>query len=39
MALIEGFYFKSLTLNFLYDLFLEARAEILEKNSWVFWEI
>ena len=24
---------------FLFDLFLEARAEILEKNSLVFWKI
>ena len=26
-------------LFFLFDLFLEARAEILEKISWIFWEI
>ena len=26
-------------LFFWFDLFLEARAEILEKNSVVFWEI
>ena len=35
--LIGGFYFDSLTLIFWFDLFLEARAEILEKISLVFW--
>ena len=39
MLLIEGFYFDSLTLLFWFDLFLEARAEILEKITLVFWEI
>ena len=34
-----GFYIDSLTLLFWFDLFLEARAEILEKISLVFWEI
>jgi hypothetical protein len=29
ISLIGGFYFDSLTLLFLFDLFLEARAEIL----------
>ena len=33
------FYFDSLTLLFWFDLFLEARAEILKKNSLFFWEI
>ena len=32
MSVIGGFYFDSLTLLFFYDLFLEARAEILEKK-------
>ena len=32
LPLIGGFYFDSLTLLFLFDLFLEARAEILEKK-------
>ena len=36
---IGGFYFDSRTLFFLLDFFLEARAEILEKISLVFWEI
>ena len=31
MLLIGGFYFDSLTKPFSFDLFLEARAEILEK--------
>ena len=39
MALIGGFYFDSLNLIFWLDLFLEARAEILEKIHWFFWEI
>ena len=34
---IGGFYFESLTLLFWFDLFLEARAEILEKISLLFW--
>ena len=37
MQLIGGFYFDSLTVLFWFDLFLEARAEILEKISLVFW--
>ena len=37
LPLIGGFYFDSLTLLFLFDLFLEARAEILEKKSVGFW--
>ena len=36
MPLIGRFYFDSLTLLFWFDLFLEARAEILEKISLVF---
>ena len=32
IPLIGGFYFDSLTLLFLFDLFLEARAEILKNN-------
>jgi hypothetical protein len=39
IPLIGGFYFDSLTLFFLFDLFLEARAEILEKLLLIFWEI
>ena len=35
--LVGGFYFDSLSLLFWFDLFLEARAEIQEKNSLVFW--
>ena len=35
IVLLGGFYFDSLTLLFLFDLFLEARAEILEKR-WFF---
>ena len=31
-----GFYFDSFTPIFWFDLFLEARAEIREKNSWYF---
>ena len=38
IPLIEGFYFDSLTLLFWFDLFSEARAEILEKNLLVFWK-
>ena len=34
---------KKLTYNYfkksLIDLFLEARAEIMEKNCWFFWKI
>ena len=37
IPLIWWFYFDSLTLFFWFDLFLEARAEILKKNSLVFW--
>ena len=37
--LIGGFYFDSLAQLFKFDLFLEARAEILEKISLVFWKI
>ena len=33
------FYFNFLTLIIWFDLFLEARAEILTKISLVFWEI
>ena len=36
IPLIVGFYFDSLTLLFLFDLFLEARAEILTKISLFF---
>ena len=36
IPLIGGFYFDSITLLFLFDLFLEARADILEKISLVF---
>ena len=39
MLLIGGFYFDSPTLLLWFDLFLEARAEILEKISLVSWEI
>ena len=39
MPLIGGFYFDSITQLFWFDLFLEARAEIMEKKSLVFWEI
>ena len=39
MLLIGGFYFDSRTLLFWFDLFLEARSEILEKISLIFWEI
>ena len=39
MPLIGGFYFDSLTLLFWFDLFLEARAEILEKILLAFWKI
>ena len=35
--LIREFYFDSVTLLFWFDLFLEARAEILEKILLVFW--
>ena len=35
IPLIEWFYFDSLTLLFWFDLFLEARAEVLEK--FFFW--
>jgi hypothetical protein len=35
---IGGFYFDSLTLLFLFDLFLEARAEILKKLRWYLGE-
>ena len=35
----KGFYFDSLTLLFWFDLFLEPRAEILEKKMLGFWEI
>ena len=35
---IGGFYFYSHTTLFLFDLFFEARAEILKKFSLVFWE-
>ena len=38
IPLIRGFYFDSLTLLFWFDLFLEARAEILTKFLLVFWE-
>ena len=38
MPVIGGFCFDSLTLPFRFDLFLEARAEILKKLSLVFWE-
>ena len=34
--LIRGFHFDSLTLVFLFDLVLEARAEIPKKNSVFF---
>ena len=34
IPLIGGFHFDSLTLLFWVDLFLEARAEVLEKNWW-----
>ena len=36
--LIEEFYFEFSTLFFWFDLLLEARAEILDKISLVFWE-
>ena len=36
VPLIGGFYFDSLTLLFWFDLFSEARAEILEIISWLF---
>ena len=39
MPLIGGFYFDFLTLLFLFDFFLEARAEILEKFRWFFGKI
>ena len=39
MPLNGGFYFDSLTLFFWFDLFLEAREEILEKIPLLFWEI
>ena len=38
MALDGGFYFDFPTLFFRFDLFLEARAEILKKISSVFLE-
>jgi hypothetical protein len=38
-TVIGGFYFYYLKLLFWFDLFLEARAEILEKIPLVFWEI
>ena len=38
MPLIGGFYFDSFTLLFWFDLFLEARAEILEKKFIDFLE-
>ena len=34
---LEDYIFDSLTLLFWFKLFLEAKAEILEKNSLVFW--
>ena len=37
--MIRGFYFDSLTLLFWFDLFIEARADILEIISLVFWKI
>ena len=39
LYLIGGFYFDSFTLLFWFDLFLEARAEILTKRLLVFWSI
>jgi hypothetical protein len=36
ILLIGGFYFDSLTLLFLFDLFLESRADILKKTCWYF---
>ena len=39
MPLSGGLYFDSFTLFFWFDLFLETRAEILEKFLFVFWEI
>ena len=38
MPLIRGFYFDSLRLLFWFDLFLEARAEILGKRLLGFWK-
>ena len=38
VPLIGGFYLDSLTLLFWFDLFLDARAEILEKISLGFWK-
>jgi hypothetical protein len=39
IPLIGWFYFDSLPLLFWFNLFLEARAEILTKISLVFWSI
>ena len=37
-ASFGGFYFDSLTLLFWFDIFLEARTEILEKVLLFFWK-
>ena len=39
MPLDGGFYFDFPTLFFRFDLFLEARADILKKISLFFWKI
>ena len=36
MPLIGGFYFDPPTLMFLFDLLLEARAEIIKRIRWFF---